>query len=94
MCGKKEIEFLELKQGNSTVSEYAAKFEKMVKYCPHYNVETTEGSKCIKFENGLRPKIKHRIGYQKIRKFPKLVNRCRIYDEDSRAWVAHYKSLS
>ena len=27
VCNKKEIEFLELKQGNMTVSEYAAKFE-------------------------------------------------------------------
>lgn len=50
MCGKKEIEFLELKQGNSTVAEYAAKFEELVKFCPHYNGAAAEASKCIKFE--------------------------------------------
>src|ERR1044072_3524438 len=34
--GKKEIEFLELKQGNKTVSEYASKFAELAKYYAHY----------------------------------------------------------
>src|ERR1043165_9555136 len=34
--GKKEIEFLELKQGNKTVSEYASKFTGLAKYYAHY----------------------------------------------------------
>ena len=62
--GKKEIEFLELKQGNMTVAEYSAKFEALVKFCPHYNRVDAELSKCLKFENGLRPEIKQGIGYQ------------------------------
>lgn len=33
--GKKEIEFLELKQRNSIVAEYVAKFEELVKFCPY-----------------------------------------------------------
>lgn len=93
VCGKKEIEFLELKQWNSSVAEYAAKFEELVKLCPHYNDAAVEVSKCIKFEKGLRPEIKQSIGYQQIRWFPELVNKCRIYDEDNRAWSDHYKSL-
>lgn len=32
---KNEIEFLELKQGNMTVDEYASKFEELVKFCPY-----------------------------------------------------------
>ncbi|XP_050877262.1 uncharacterized protein LOC127081016 [Lathyrus oleraceus] len=92
--GKKEIEFLELKQGNMTVAEYAAKFEALVKFCPHYNRADAETSKCLKFENGLRPEIKQGIGYQQIRKYAELVNKSRIYDEDSRARSAHYKSIS
>ncbi|XP_058769023.1 uncharacterized protein LOC131642874 [Vicia villosa] len=92
--GKKEIEFLELKQGNSTVTEYAAKFVELVQFYPHYTAETAEFSKCIKFESGLRPEIKRAIGYQQIRRFPELVNSCRIYEEDSKAHSAHYKSLS
>ena len=34
--GKKEIEFLELKKGNKTVSEYASKFTELAKYYAHY----------------------------------------------------------
>ena len=34
--GKKEIEFLELKQGNMSVTEYAAKFVELTKFYPHY----------------------------------------------------------
>ena len=37
MRGKNEIEFLELKQGSSIIVEYAARFEELVKFCPHYN---------------------------------------------------------
>ncbi|XP_050896750.1 uncharacterized protein LOC127103543 [Lathyrus oleraceus] len=60
--GKKEIEFLELKQGNGTVAEYAAKFEELIKFCPHYNIVNAERSKCLKFVNGLRPDIKKVMG--------------------------------
>ncbi|XP_050907359.1 uncharacterized protein LOC127120836 [Lathyrus oleraceus] len=91
---KKEMEFLELKQGNMSVADYASKFEELVQYCPHYNAADAEESKCVKFENGLRPEIKQGIGYQEIRRFPTLVNKCRIFDEDSKARTAHYKSLS
>lgn len=64
--GKKEIEFLELKQGNMSVTEYAAKFVEFAKFYPHYAAKTAEYSKCIKFENGLRAEIKRAIGYQQI----------------------------
>jgi len=80
--GKKEIEFLKLKQGNMSVTEYAAKFVELAKFYPHYTPETAEFSKCIKFENGLRAEIKRAIGYQKIRIFSELVSSCRIYEEE------------
>ena len=88
--GKKEIEFLDLKQGDMSVTEYAAKFVELAKFYPHYTAETAEFSKCIKFENGLRAEIKRAIGYQKIRNFSELVSSCRIYEEDTKA---HYKIL-
>ncbi|XP_050914957.1 uncharacterized protein LOC127129891 [Lathyrus oleraceus] len=93
-CGKKEIEFLELKQGNGTVAGYAAKFEELIKFCPHYNTANVERSKCLKFVNGLRPDIKKAMCHQQITRFSELVNKSRIYDEDSRESVAHYKSLN
>lgn len=60
---KKEIEFLELKQGNSMVVEYIAKFEELVKFCPHHNNVVVEGSKCIMFVSDMRPEIKQVVGY-------------------------------
>ncbi|XP_058759620.1 uncharacterized protein LOC131632922 [Vicia villosa] len=66
VLGKKEIEFLELKQGNKSVVEYAAKFFELTKFYPHYSEATAQFSKCIQFENGLRSEIKKAVGYQKI----------------------------
>ncbi|XP_058784411.1 uncharacterized protein LOC131659203 [Vicia villosa] len=63
--GKKEIEFLNLRQGNKSVIEYAAKFGELAKFYQHYDGPTGEFSKCIKFENGLCPKIKKVISCQK-----------------------------
>jgi len=87
-AGRRRFEFLELKQGNMSMTEYAAKFVELAKFYPHYTAETIEFSKCIKFENGLRADIKRAIGYQKIRNFSELVSSCRIYEEDTKA---HYK---
>ncbi|XP_050890061.1 uncharacterized protein LOC127095408 [Lathyrus oleraceus] len=91
---KKEIEFLELKQGNMTVVDYAAKFEDFSRFRPHYNMVEAEVSKCIKFDNGLRLEIKQFIGYQEIRQFSVLVNKYCMYDENSRVRYARYKSIS
>ena len=92
--GKKEIKFLELKQGNLTMNEYASKFMELAKFYPYYSEATVEFSKCIKFENGLHLEIKRVIGYQQIHVFSELVNSCRIYEEDSKAHSAHYKNLN
>jgi len=80
---KKEMEFLELKQGNMTVAEYAAKFEELVRYFPHYQGRDGESSKCVKFLNDLRSEVKQAVNYQGARQFPLLVNMCRIWDENS-----------
>ena len=74
-----------------SVTEYAAKFVELAKFYSHYNDETAEFSKCVKFENGLPAEIKRVIGYQKIRQFSELVSSCRIYEEDTKA---HYKIMN
>ncbi|GAU38281.1 hypothetical protein TSUD_119620 [Trifolium subterraneum] len=89
---KKEMEFLGLSQGTMSVAEYAAKFEDLIRYCPHYNNAENERSKCAKFENGLRPEIKAGIGYQELHQFATLVNKSRIYEEDNKAKYSHYKA--
>lgn len=77
MHSKKEIKFLELKQGNSIVVKYVVKFEELLKFYPHYNSADVDGSKCIKFKSGLRPEIKQGIRYQEICRFSVLLNKCR-----------------
>jgi len=54
---KKEVEFLQLKQGSMSVANYANKFEELSRFCPYINAEGAEISKCVKFESGLRPEI-------------------------------------
>ncbi|XP_058755138.1 uncharacterized protein LOC131628303 [Vicia villosa] len=92
--GNKETEFLALKQGNSTVTKYDAKFVELVKFYPHYSEETAEFLKFIKLGSGLRLEIKRAIEYQQICRFLELVNSCRIYEEDNFSHLAHYKSLN
>ena len=94
----KSIQWLSLNistatQGNGTVDEYAAKFEELIKFCPHYNTANDERSKCLKFINGLRPEIKKAMGYQQITWFSELVNKNMIYNEDSWYSAAYYKVL-
>ncbi|XP_057426139.1 uncharacterized protein LOC130719535 [Lotus japonicus] len=82
---RKEVEFLEFKQGTMSVGQYAAKFEELAQFHSSYCDVANENSKCIKFENGLRPDIKAAIGYQQIRNFYALVDKCRIYKRDDKA---------
>ncbi|XP_058741182.1 uncharacterized protein LOC131613538 [Vicia villosa] len=89
--GKKEIEFLKLIQGSMSITACAANFGELAKFYKLYDGPNREFSKCIKFENELRPKIKKAISYQKIRVFVDLVDSCRIYEEDS---TTHYKMIS
>ncbi|XP_058742151.1 uncharacterized protein LOC131614605 [Vicia villosa] len=75
VCNRREIKFLEMKQCNRTMADYAAKLEELSKFRPHYNGVDAEGSKCVKFENGMHPEIKQFIGYQWILHFSVLVNK-------------------
>ncbi|XP_058768440.1 uncharacterized protein LOC131642183 [Vicia villosa] len=58
--GRKEIEFLELKQGSVTVPEYASKFVELAKYYSHYNnEEASEFSNRIFEEDNIKLKLSH-----------------------------------
>ncbi|MCI50829.1 gag polyprotein-related, partial [Trifolium medium] len=76
---------MELIQGNLSVAEYAAKFEELCRFSPHYNTIEAEEDKCVKFESGLGLDIKQLIGFYEIRNFATLVNKSRICDEDGKA---------
>ncbi|GAU51736.1 hypothetical protein TSUD_415360 [Trifolium subterraneum] len=48
---KKVVEFMKLEQGNMLVAEYAAKFDSLCAFSPHYNTPEAENDKCVKFES-------------------------------------------
>ncbi|KAK2409540.1 cleavage and polyadenylation specificity factor subunit [Trifolium repens] len=91
---RKVIEFMELKQGNMTVVEYAAKIESLYRFAPHHNTLEAEHDKCVKYENGLRPEVKHLIGFSEFRDFATLVTKSRICDVDGRAKSDHYEMIN
>ena len=91
---RKVVEFMELKQGNLSVAEYATKFEDLCRFCPHYNTVEAEGDKCVKFESGLRPDLKQLVGILEIRNFANLVNKSNICDLDGKAKTSYYKEMN
>ncbi|GAU41294.1 hypothetical protein TSUD_374190 [Trifolium subterraneum] len=90
---KKVVEFMMLEQGDMSVAEYAAKFESLCAFSPHYNTPEAENDKCVKFESGLRPDIKHIIGFAEIRNFTTLVAKARICHEDGKAKNNYFKAV-
>ncbi|KAK2427684.1 putative mitochondrial protein [Trifolium repens] len=94
MRNRKVVEFMELKQGNLSVAEYATKFEDLCHFCPHYNTIEAEGDKCVKFESGLRPDLKQLVGILEIRNFANLVNKSNICDLDEKAKTSYYKEMN
>ena len=76
----KELEFMQLRQGNSSISEYIAKFEELCKFFTIYQRNLDEAWKCVKFEGGLREDILIVVKPMDIRDFPTLVNKCRLVE--------------
>ncbi|WJX17749.1 hypothetical protein P8452_07626 [Trifolium repens] len=93
MRNRKVVEFMELKQGNLSVAEYATKFEDLCRFCPHYNTVEAEGDKCVKFESGLRPDLKQLVGILEISNFANFVNKSNICDLDGKAKTIYYREV-
>ncbi|GAU10942.1 hypothetical protein TSUD_426700, partial [Trifolium subterraneum] len=91
---KKIVEFMKLEQRNMSVAEYATKFQSLCAFSPYYNTAEAKHDKCVKFESGLRPDIKHLIGFSEIRNFATLVVKSRICDEDGKAKSSYYKAMT
>ncbi|KAA3488076.1 reverse transcriptase [Gossypium australe] len=69
----KHKEFLELKQGRMTVSEYERKFVRLSRYARE--CVSSEAAMCRRFEDGLNEDIKLLVGILKINEFVVLVER-------------------
>jgi len=74
----KEVEFLQLLQGNMSVSKYAKKFKHLARF---HTLRMDEEWQCIKFENGLRGDLKLMITPLSIKEFPALVEKARVIEK-------------
>jgi len=73
----KEVEFLQLTQGDNSVAEYAERFKHLGRF---YTMPLDEEWRCRKFENGLRGDIRLMVAALSIKDFAALVERARVME--------------
>ncbi|XP_057744942.1 uncharacterized protein LOC130962793 [Arachis stenosperma] len=91
----KELELMQLKQGQMTVAEYTSKFEELCRFsciCQGAPEDFAEW-KCIKYEGGLRSDILSFVSPMEIRVFSKLVNKSRVAEDCVRKAAVEKGSL-
>ncbi|XP_017423605.1 uncharacterized protein LOC108332814 [Vigna angularis] len=74
----REIEFLQLVQGNMSISEYEDRFKHLIRF---HTVPMSEVWQCRKFENGLRGEIKLLVKGLSIKEFPALVEMGKVMEK-------------
>ncbi|KAL4301415.1 hypothetical protein AHAS_Ahas17G0298600 [Arachis hypogaea] len=79
----KELELLQLRQENMTVTEYTRKFEELCRFSKvcQGTPAAFEEWKCIKFEGGLREELLAHVSLLEIQNFVELVNKSQLTDE-------------
>ncbi|XP_057760622.1 uncharacterized protein LOC130980997 [Arachis stenosperma] len=77
------MELMQLKQGNTTVAEYARKFDDLCRFSKicQGNPADFEEWKCLKFEGGLREDLMSSVVPLEIRNFAELVNKCKLVED-------------
>ncbi|XP_052726715.1 uncharacterized protein LOC128194743 [Vigna angularis] len=73
----KEVEFLQLVQGNKSVAEYADRFKHLVRF---YTQPSNEEWRCRKFKNGLRANIQLAVNPLAIKEFAALVEHAKAVE--------------
>ncbi|XP_020208618.1 uncharacterized protein LOC109793562 [Cajanus cajan] len=73
----KEAVFIRLQQGSLSVSEYAMRFEHLVRF---YSQAISEAWPCRKFAEGLGHELKRVIGPMSIEEFPALVQKAKTIE--------------
>ena len=74
----KELEFLQLTQGNKSVAEYAERFKHLGRF---YTMPLDEEWRCRKFENGLKGDIRLMVAPLSIKNFAALVEKARVMEK-------------
>ncbi|XP_057747105.1 uncharacterized protein LOC130966333 [Arachis stenosperma] len=80
------MELMQLKQGNTTIAEYARKFDDLCRFSKicQGNPADFEEWKCLKFEGGLREELMNSVVPLEIRNFVELVNKSKLVEECSK----------
>ena len=73
----KEIEFMQVEQGNLSVTEYATRFKHLDRF---YTQTMTEAWRYRKFEFGLKQELKEVVIPMSIRDFPALVEKAKVVE--------------
>ncbi|XP_028126742.1 uncharacterized protein LOC114323362 [Camellia sinensis] len=76
---QKASEFLHLRQGTMSVTEYESKFTQLTRFAPY--VIPTEAQKVRKFEAGLEAEIKDRLEVLKLPTYAEVVDRAYIAEK-------------
>jgi hypothetical protein len=71
---KKEQEFLQLKQGNMSVTEFTRKFEELSHYSTHNEYACNETWKVNQYRHALRGEIYAVVSQQRLTNFDELVH--------------------
>ncbi|CAM0954182.1 unnamed protein product [Alopecurus aequalis] len=75
----KEKEFLELKQGHESVSDYEIEFSRLARFAPAF--VQTDSSKARRFESGLRQPLKRCVEAFELNSFGDVVNKAQLLEK-------------
>ena len=75
---EKEVEFMELIQGNKTVLQYEAKFTELSRFAPHIVADDVRKAK--KFQRGLRPSIRTRMATLRLKSYFEVVETAKVVE--------------
>ena len=76
-----ELKFLELKQGNMSVTDYEGKFEELSRYVPSY--VDTDRKKAKRFQQGLKPWIIGKVAIFELDTYAGVVQKAMIAETES-----------
>lgn len=81
MHDQMELKFLELKQGNMSVSEYETKFTELARFVPTY--VDTEKKKAKRFQQGLKSWIRSKLAILELNTYAAVVQKAMIAEGES-----------
>ncbi|XP_074325376.1 uncharacterized protein LOC141663210 [Apium graveolens] len=77
-----EVKFLELKQGERSVSEYEAKFTELARLVSEYVSKETQ--KVRRFQQGLKPEIRSGVVALQLKTYPSVVQDALVIESDQK----------